>query len=749
VLLLSTLLHFTPAGAIDAAIVIDAARAECRQGAPENGLERLRAANLLRAENETPADSPEAWLTAAECEVALGRVAEARAILEGGLAFFTEQGNSPFVHQFAWSLGRLHTESGSLQMARDYLQLALEHMATDAGGHRRFELLMELGAARAGVDEFDAATAAFEDALTLADRDGLVTEMIASRLALARVDIETGGRGPARRAQARLDEVLELMDDHGGGIPATQQLQLGELYHRVDQKTGETHNTRSALELLDAAAKQAQREQDLRTESFALGYLGAIAERFGENEKALTYSRLAVARAEAADAPDGLYQWQWQTARLLDRMEQPERSAAAYQQSIDTLERIRPELSRGSSSDFQKAVAPVFFGMADLLLRQPAATAKGASEDASLRLVRQTIEELKRAEIQDYFDDDCVIGEQHAAPLDQLATDAAVIYPIIFDDRLEILISVGGTIRRHTTKVDRSTLTDTVRAFRLNLERRPTNRYREPGRRLYEWMIGPVLDELRDGHVSTLIFVPDGPLRSVPPAAFYDGNRFLIEEFAVSTTLSLTLASPRPIQLDSARVLAGGLTVSREGFSALPGVGTELQEVARIFNSTALRDDTFRVNPVVGEMEAGGYSIVHIATHGQFDRDFRKSFLLAYDGRITMDLLEHTVSRRRFNTQPVELLVLSACETAAGDDRAALGLAGVALKAGARSAVATLWSVYDEATAELVRLFYENLRAGRLSKAQALRQAQLRMLDDQRYAHPAVWSAFLLIGNWL
>jgi CHAT domain-containing protein len=114
-----------------------------------------------------------------------------------------------------------------------------------------------------------------------------------------------------------------------------------------------------------------------------------------------------------------------------------------------------------------------------------------------------------------------------------------------------------------------------------------------------------------------------------------------------------------------------------------------------------------------------------------------------------MSELEATVSSRRYNNEPIELLMLSACETAAGDDRAALGLAGVALKAGARSAVATLWAINDDATSQLVPRFYEEIKAGMVTMAQALRIAQLQLMGDQRYSHPAVWSPFLMLGNWL
>ena len=96
-----------------------------------------------------------------------------------------------------------------------------------------------------------------------------------------------------------------------------------------------------------------------------------------------------------------------------------------------------------------------------------------------------------------------------------------------------------------------------------------------------------------------------------------------------------------------------------------------------------------------------------------------------------------------------DLVVLSACDTAAGDDRAALGLAGIAIKAGARSAVATLWQVHDEVAAELVATFYTELQDPTVSRAAALRRAQMKVLTNPRYEHPGFWSPFLMINNWL
>jgi CHAT domain-containing protein len=143
------------------------------------------------------------------------------------------------------------------------------------------------------------------------------------------------------------------------------------------------------------------------------------------------------------------------------------------------------------------------------------------------------------------------------------------------------------------------------------------------------------------------------------------------------------------------------------------------------------------------------YAVIHIASHGEFGSTPEETFLLTYDGKLTLDALEAAVKNVEIRTGPIELLTLSACRTAAGDDRAALGLAGIAIKAGARAALASLWFISDEASSELVAAFYNELGPGSISKAVALKKAQLKLLGDRRYRHPAYWASFLVIGNWL
>jgi CHAT domain-containing protein len=184
----------------------------------------------------------------------------------------------------------------------------------------------------------------------------------------------------------------------------------------------------------------------------------------------------------------------------------------------------------------------------------------------------------------------------------------------------------------------------------------------------------------------------------------------------------------------------------------LPHVTRELEAFQRLFPGRVQLLPQFRRAELEAALHKRQFHIVHIASHGRFAPHVADSFLLTADAeknKLTLTQLGELVGRVRFRKEPLELLTLSACETALGDDRAALGLAGVAIQAGARSVLATLWRVEDEATAMLMAAFYEQLQLPDVSRAQALQQAQLRLLQQPQYADPFFWAPFLLLNNWL
>ena len=508
-----------------------------------------------------------------------------------------------------------------------------------------------------------------------------------------------------------------------------------------------------AFSAFNEAATIAQELRDIQAEAYAWGYLGHLYEQQQRYREALHLTRRAATLVQRIQAPESLYRWQWQSGRLLRALGNHQDALAAYRNAISTLQSIRQELSHAYGKPyvpFRTSLGPLYFEFVDLLLQQAAAIETPRLSEPFLREARATVEQFKAAELRDYFQDDCVdMAETNQMPLDHFTKDAVIVYPILLPDRMELLVSLPARLKRYTVDVDATKLRRVVRRFIHALREDNARRYLRHAKRLYTWLITPFEEELAATPAKTLVFVPDEALRLIPMAALYDGHEFLIEKYAIATTPSLSLTDPKPLRRDNMQTLTAGLTEPRQGFAALPHVSYELDTIQDLYGGTQLLNQDFLVERMEQVLKTGDYSIVHIASHGQFASDADQSFILTFDDKLTMDQLEDLIGRLRYREEPIELLTLSACETAVGDDRAALGLAGIAIKAGARSALATLWRVEDEATAILITEFYRQLYQSSISRAQALRLAQLTLLRHVRYHSPFFWSPFLLINNWL
>ena len=499
-----------------------------------------------------------------------------------------------------------------------------------------------------------------------------------------------------------------------------------------------------------AAAQMARTLSNPTLASLADGSLGHLAERTGRAVEASDLTQRAAFAAQRAAAAELSFRWDWQRARLARQGGQIDLALASYRRAVAELQSVRQDIPveyRDGRSSYRATFGPLYLQFTDLLLHRAAARAGEAQ--ALIREARNTVEALKETELQDYFRDPCVssfLARRRSIGI--IAQGTAVIYPISLPHRLEMLVSFGREERQFTIPVPEAVLRGEVQQFRALLEKRTTNQYLVPARQLYDQIIAPLEPALAAHHVDTLVIIPDEVLRIVPFAALYDGNRFLVDRYATTIAPGLRLIEPAPLSATSGIALVLGVSQSVEGYPALPNVPHEIAAVHSIEGGDVLLDSGFTRAQFAGDLKSGRYSIVHIASHGRFGTDPSQTFVLAFDGTLTMDDLEADIKYGPPRETPLELLILSACETASGDDRAALGLAGVALKAGARSALATLWYINDEASGKLIAAFYQGLRSG-LSKAEALRQAQRSLAADPGFAHPAFWAPFLIIGNWL
>ena len=677
-----------------------------------------------------------ALVGAAEADLRLGRNPEAQNKLREALLLARRDGAPALVAAVESSLGNAYLLGGRLADAERTLRSALE-LARKANDPRvAASALNNLGNVLAAQGRFADAAGLYREAI---NTDKAISVKASANLARALMD-----DGRHREAAEVLSLNTQLQALEPSQDKASALISVGRLYARVQASA-------RAYAALQEGFAVAEIIDDARARSYALGYLGELYEQAARTDDALQFTQRAIFAAQQADAPDVLYRWQWQAGRLLRAQAMNEQAILSYQHAVSTLASVRPDLAASAMrASFRESIGPVYFELADLLLEQSGSAGDAKRVTQYLVDARNTMELLKGAELQDYFQDDCVTAlRARTAGIDQLAPHTAALYPIILKDRLELLLTLPDGLKRFTTRVDAATLTREIRAFRTRLERKTTHQYYPHARQLYEWLIGPIAAELDKHKIDTLVIVPDGALRTIPLAALHDGEQFLVARYAIATTPGLTLTDPRPIARGRAQLQLNGLTESVQGFPPLPYVADELQSIHQLYGGTVLQNKTFTIPNMEKDLEATPYSIVHIASHGQFDGDIEKTFLLTYEGKLSMGKLEQFLGLSKFRTAAVELLTLSACETAAGDDRAALGLAGVAIKAGARSALATMWAVNDPASAAMVSQFYRELQNPARSKAKALQHAQLSLLKDLRYRHPNYWGGFLLIGNWL
>ena len=705
----------------------------------------LAVAGPAAAEEATT--SPQARLAATERFQLQGKRGEALRELEALAAALPTDGRSLLAFAVEGALGKAYLLAGEKAPARMRLEAALAGARAQRLPALESAVLNDLGQLELIEDRPAEALAAFEAARGAAELSG--QPLLFSRATINAVRAIAFADRPERAAAWLNEAQAHLRQSPDSPEKAHQLIALANLYRRHADAVGARE---AAFRSLEEAARIAAGLRDARVESFALGHLGELYAAAGRGAEALRLTRQALFLAQIDESHDALYRWHWQIGRMQAAAGRADEAMAAYERAIASLQVVRADLMadlRAIRASWRDVAGPLFLEYADLLLRRAAAVPPPRGK-AWLVKARDMVEQLKAVELEDYFQDECVASLQaKKKSLDDPGAGTAVLYPILLPDRVEMLVSLPGEIRQVRLDIDGRRLGEEVLALRRLIEKRTTHQYLPGAKALHARLIGPIEGILAEAGVHTLVFVPDGPLRGFPLAALHDGRQFLVERYAIAVAPGLTLVE------DAAEkggrrggTLSGGITESVQDFPALPYVGPEMQAVQTLYGGKALQDAQFVIPRFEQELRQTSYSVVHIASHGQIESDPRKSFLLAYDGRITMDHLESYLKVSQLREEPVDLLTLSACRTAAGDDRAALGLAGMAVKAGARSALATLWYVSDQASSMLVTEFYRRLSAGGIGKAAALRDAQRTVLADPRYRHPSYWAPFLLIGNW-
>ena len=498
-------------------------------------------------------------------------------------------------------------------------------------------------------------------------------------------------------------------------------------------------------QLMAVSVKSAQQIQDAPAEAHALHQWGQLYSRTQQFSEAQELAQKSLHIARQLQANDIIAQSAWQVGQLYKQQGDRSQAITSYTEAVKALKALRSDLVAVNPDvqfSFRESVEPVYRELVGLLLdNQPS--------QAALMQARELIEALQIAELDNFFREACLDKTQQ---IDQVDPTATVVYPIILPDRFTVILSKAGQpLRSYVTHKSQAEVEKTLDNFLVALNPVSDSQDRDRfSQQIYDWLIRPAEEDQAFIDTKTLVFVLDGRLRNIPIAALSDGKQYLIEKYAVALSPGLQLMATRSHRQNHITAIVGGISQSRAGFSALPAVESEVKQISKSVSSSLLLNQEFTSQALAEQVKSSSAGVVHLATHGQFSSRLEDTFLLTWDGEVNVKELSELLKNRGSDpSKAIELLVLSACDTATGDDRAVLGLAGLAVKSGARSTIATLWPVKDRAAAMLMTRFYDQLRQPKITKAEALRQAQINLIRQTDFHDPFFWSGFVLIGNWI
>jgi CHAT domain-containing protein len=567
---------------------------------------------------------------------------------------------------------------------------------------------------------------------------------------------------------SNLQTLLPEIEHHLEQIVPSRSGVIAQIYfanslmklRKIETKKGTkpTVDIAKIAQYLATAVQQSRNLQDKRIESLALGSLGELYHTDKQQNNALELTQQALTLAQEISASDISYRWQWQIGRLLKQQGKIEKAIQHYTAAVANLDAIRRDLLPANPEvqfSFRDSVEPVYRELVDLLLRTDGET---KPSQVQLKLAIEQINNLQLAELENFLSCNPETFIKLYKTNDWITDPkAAIIYPIILETKLAIILQLPEQkLKYYETMVPGITIEKTLKKLQTFLAASDG----EPdviiqSQEIYHWLMKPLIPDLeKNQQIETLVFVPDGVLRNIPMGVLYDqeqGN-YLLQNYAIAIAPRLQIFAPQPTP-QNLDVLTGGVGIKQEEndlrFEPIKELEAELKPISEITQSNPpILNKDFTKNNIKKQLSAGNFSGIHIKTHGEFSSDTEETFIVAYQEKISSKDFANLIQLGgKEKTKPLELLVLSACKTAAGDNRAVLGLAGIAVRLGSRSALSSLWIAQDARNTELMKQFYTELLISGKSKAKALQMAQLSLLKQGYSSH--IWANYILVGNWL
>jgi CHAT domain-containing protein len=514
--------------------------------------------------------------------------------------------------------------------------------------------------------------------------------------------------------------------------------------------TNGENSLKAALSIAQKARLLAQELNNERAESYASGTIGNIYNSLGQEFESKKYLEQAMGLAQSIQAWDIAYQWQWNLGHLYQVNHNIDKAVEYYRAAISSLDQVRGSILAVNTViqwEFKEKVEPVYQEYMELILSQ---------DKPNLKQAVKIQEKLKLAELETFLQ----CGKLPAISLrndNKLNKLPPTIYLIKLKNIVKVIVRTPqGRFYQHS--LDARLLINSIDSLITGVQNKEFTGIQQSNllvysQAIYDLLFAPIKQYLP--HSGTLIFVLDTYFQNFPVSMLHDGKNYLIDSYNIATSSSSDFWQSPALKSNNLIALIAGIfkespslknPLVPKNFQVLPEVETEIANIKGSTTSAlVLANAEFTSDRFQQEIENNLLTVVHLSTHGQFSSDPEKTFVLAWDVPVDVRELRFLLKTERSG---IDLLVLSACQTAKGDRRSALGIAGIAAQAGARSTVASLWLVEAESTALLMEEFYKGLKNG-MTKAEALRLAQLKLMSNPKYENPYFWSGFILVGNWL
>jgi CHAT domain-containing protein/tetratricopeptide (TPR) repeat protein len=757
-----------------ALVLLRSATVYSNQGQFAKALTNLQAARDIWQKVGEPAHESEAIRLIADVYKQLGQYPQAIATYQQALAITQKINARPLELQTLSGLATTYREQGQTEQALKTFQQALNLARTL--GDRNYESLSLAGIGKIYLKQSQPQQAleALQPALTIQQQIGTRPNAADTLSSMGQAHLQLG---TSSGAQSNLQQAIALARETGDAPIEAQALNnLGQLFTKQKQPELAIVFYKQSVKLTEDIRKGIRTlpkdQQQSYTETVADTYrqladLLLKRDRVLEAQQVLDLLKIQelddYLRNVRGGGGQALYELPAEQA-ILAKYNALNQSAIALGQELTQLSQI-PEANRTPAQ--QQQIQQLKQLQEDLNKQFNAFT----DRSDVVALLKQLSPNILRQSLP-------------LEGLDRLRDDlrrlnAVIIYPLVLDDRLELIITTPDSPPlRRTVNVKREDLNRAITQFRQALQN-PTVDAKATAQQLYTWLIKPLENDLKQAKPTTLIYAPDAQLRYIPISALHDGNQWLAQRYSINniTAQSLTDFTAKP--RSKPRILAGAFaqgkyTIGALSFQGLPFAGREVATLKTLLpNTKNLIDAAFSRTATTTQMNE--YNILHLATHAAFvPGAASNSFILFGDGNIAT--LEDI---RSWTLNNLDLVVLSACETGLGgklgeNGEEVLGLGYQFQSRGARATIASLWQVDDGGTQVLMDNFYTNLQAGE-TKAEALRQAQLTLITGKAQSsgsnrsatlvarwqgqlpskvinqlnHPYYWAPFILIGNGL